>query len=877
MIRAYFFAALVFFLPLPAHAVCTGPAGDGGDVLYNTDHRTLQWCDGAQWIAFPWPERNESSTLPDPGSSATFGNSVALDGTTALVGSPHQGTGGTAYVFDVTTGSLSTAIGNPIPAIGDNFGESIALSGTTAVVGVPRDDPGGISNAGTAYVFDTTTGGLFYTLLQNPSPTLNDHFGTSVAVDGNLAVVGAHLDDPGGMSSAGSAYVFNATTGSLIATLNNPSPAGGDYFGYSVAVSGNTAVIGAYRDDPGGVTNAGTAYVFNATTGALTATLNNPSPTASDSFGRSVAVDGTTAVIGAYRDDPGGVNGAGAAYVFDTTTGNLTATLISPEPQAFADFGFSVAIEGNTVLVGQELSNSTRAYLFSAATGAFLDTLHGLTSFSGDHMFGYSLAVSGNTAIVGTPLEDDEEEGGGGPPVLVFTLDSMGGPSCNGAGDSPGDILYNAANNVLQWCRENEDWIGLTQPPLYFSRYLENPAPDANDNYGISVALDGTTAVIGADGDNPGGINGAGRARVFDIATGALISTLDNPSPDISDRFGVSVAIDGTTAVVGAERGDTGAVNTGTAYVFNTTTGNMVSTLANPTPASLDSFGVSVDVDGSAAIVGAPQDDPGGVNSAGTAYVFNANTGALTATLNNPSPTAGDRFGQSVALSGNLAVVGAYLDDPGGGLNAGTAYVFNASTGALIATLNNPAPASSDLFGYDVAVDGTRAVVGAYSDDPGGVTNAGSAYVFNANTGALISTLNNPAPATNDNFGWRVEISGTTAIVGAHRDNPGGVGDAGTAYVFDAATGNLLYTLDNPGPDRTDNFGESVAISGATAIVGAPEDGLGGTASVFLMDGTLGTAPCTAPSGEPGDMLYNADYAVLQWCNGADWIGLPKP
>ena len=872
MIRAYLFAALVFFLPLPAHAACTGPAGDGGDVLYNTDHRTLQWCDGAQWIAFPWPERNASSTLPDPGSSATYGHSVALDGIIALVGSPDQGTGGAAYVFDVTTGSLSTTIANPAPTNRDDFGHSVALSGTSAVVGAPQDDPGGVGNAGTAYVFNAATGALTATL-NNPSPTASDNFGYSVAVDGNLAVVSAYRDDPGGVSNAGTAYVFNATTGSLIATLNNPSPTANDYFGYSVALSGNTAVVGAYLDDPGGVTNAGTAYVFNATTGGLIATLNNPSPTASDHFGHRVAVDGSAAVIGAYRDDPGGVNGAGSAYIFDTTTGNLTATLTSPEPQAFADFGFSVAIEGNTVLVGQELSNSTRAYLFNVATGAFLDTLHGLTSFSGDHIFGFGLAVSGNTAIVGTPLEDEEEEGGAGPPVLVFTLDSMGGPSCNGAGD----ILYNAANNVLQWCRESEDWIGLTQPPPYFSRYLENPAPDTNDYYGISVALDGTTAVIGADGDNPGGINGAGRVRVFDAATGALISTLENPAPDTNDYFGVSVAIDGTTAVIGADRGDTGAVNTGTAYVFNTTTGNLISTLANPTPASLDSFGASVGVDGNTALVGAPQDDPGGVTNVGTAYVFNANTGALTATLNNPSPTAGDRFGQSVALSGNLAVVGAYVDDPGGVTNAGRAYVFNASTGALITTLNNPAPASSDLFGYDVAVDGTRAVVGAYADDPGGVTNAGTAYVFNANTGALISTLNNPAPANNDNFGWSVEISGTTAIVGAHRDNPGGVGDAGRAYVFDAGTGNLLYTLDNPGPDRTDNFGESVAISGTTAIVGAPEDGLGGTASVFLMDGSLGTAPCTAPSGEPGDMLYNADYAVLQWCNGADWIGLPKP
>ena len=107
-----------------------------------------------------------------------------------------------------------------------------------------------------------------------------------------------------------------ALSGNLLATLNNPAPAAGDYFGYSVAVSGNIAVVGAHSDDPGGVTDAGTAYVFDTATGNLLATLNNPAPVATDRFGYSVAVSGSTAVVGAYFDDPGGVSNAGTAYVF---------------------------------------------------------------------------------------------------------------------------------------------------------------------------------------------------------------------------------------------------------------------------------------------------------------------------------------------------------------------------------------------------------------------------------------------------------------------------------------------------------------------------------------------------------------------------------
>src|SRR5439155_15529085 len=120
---------------------------------------------------------------------------------------------------------------------------------------------------------------------------------------GNTVVVGAYVDVTGAMD-IGSAYVFNATTGALVATLNNPTPADFDYFGSSVAVSGNTVVVGALYDDTG-ATDAGSAYVFNAATGALVATLNNPTPSNADyeNFGSSVAVSSITVVVGALFID----------------------------------------------------------------------------------------------------------------------------------------------------------------------------------------------------------------------------------------------------------------------------------------------------------------------------------------------------------------------------------------------------------------------------------------------------------------------------------------------------------------------------------------------------------------------------------------------
>ncbi len=163
------------------------------------------------------------------------------------------------------------------------------------------------------------------------------------------------------------------------------------------------------------------------------------------------------------------------------------------------------------------------------------------------------------------------------------------------------------------------------------------------------------------------------------------------PQPSIlqaGDQFGASVAADGNLLVAGAPNDDNGSIDSGRAYVLNATTGALVATLANPTPAFEDRFGHSVAVSGNTVVVGAPNDDTGASNS-GSVYVFNATTGALVATLANPTPAVNDQFGYSVAVSGNTVVVGAFLDDTTAG-NSGSAYVFNATTGALVATLANP-------------------------------------------------------------------------------------------------------------------------------------------------------------------------------------------
>jgi hypothetical protein len=356
----------------------------------------------------------------------------------------------------------------------------------------------------------------------------------------------------------------------------------------------------------------------------------------------------------------------------------------------------------------------------------------------------------------------------------------------------------------------------------------------AGAQQGYSVAVDGNIAVTGAPFDDVGGQN-AGVVKVYNATTGALLHTLTNPTPAGFDNFGYSVAVSGTRVAVGAYGDNTGVNGAGSAYVYDlasATPSVPVATLNNPSPAYFDWFGYSVAVSGTRVVVGAYRDDTG-APAAGSAYVYDlasATPTVLVATLNNPSPEEGDLFGMSVAVSGTRVVVGAAGDNTGAAA-AGSAYVYDlasATPTVPVATLNNPSPAANDYFGSSVAISGTRVVVGA-SQDVTGAPGAGSAYVYDlasATPTMPVATLNNPSPAAFDEFGHSVAVSGTRVVVGAYWDDTGAT-DAGSAYVYDLASATPalpVATLNNPSSAFGDEFGYSVAVDGTTVVAGAPFD-----------------------------------------------------
>ena len=297
------------------------------------------------------------------------------------------------------------------------------------------------------------------------------------------------------------------------------------------------------------------------------------------------------------------------------------------------------------------------------------------------------------------------------------------------------------------------------------------------------------------------------------------------------DQFGVSVALSGDYAIVGAWLDDDAGTSSGAAYVFVRAGGTwgQQAKLTADDAAEGDAFGFAVALDGARAVIGALYDDDGGSDS-GAAYVFvrEGDTWTQEAKLTASDAAAGDRFGVRVALAGGRALVGAYRAD-GVGTDSGAAYVFahDGSAWTQEARLTPAAAAAGDEFGFAVVLADTHAVIGAWLADAG-APDTGAAFVFRREGTVWTeeARLTADVPATGDLFGGAVALSGDRVLVGA-RATHAGPPDSGAAYLFrrDAALWVPETRLVASDGTAGDEFGSSVALDGDYAVVGAWRDG----------------------------------------------------
>jgi len=435
-----------------------------------------------------------------------------------------------------------------------------------------------------------------------------DFFGAPVAVSGDTVVVGTPYEDSNATGvngdqnnnlapSSGAVYVFvrSGTTWSQQAYLKASNAQADDDFGTSVAISGDTVVVGAQGEDSAATgvdgdqgdnfstgANSGAAYVFtrNGTTWSQQAYLKASNTGISDSFGRSVAVSGDTIVVGADGEDSAatGVDGSqgdnsaidsGAAYVFTRNSGNWSqqAYLKASNTGAADRFGNSIALSGDTIVVGacNEDSNATgvdgdqndnsktysgAAYVFARRGGTWSQQAYlKASNTDAEDFFGWSVSVSGDLFVVGAYLEDSNATGVNGDQGNNFATNS--------------GAAYAFTLNGDTWSQQ---------------AYLKASNTDGGDSFGQSVAVSGNTVVVGAIGEE----NTAGAAYVFTRSgtTWSQQAYLKASNTETGDYFGISVAVSGDTVAVGAMREDSNAIgvngdqndnsaaDSGAAYVF---------------------------------------------------------------------------------------------------------------------------------------------------------------------------------------------------------------------------------------------------------------------------------------------------------------------
>ncbi|CAL6443634.1 unnamed protein product [Bathycoccus prasinos] len=657
-------------------------------------------------------------------------------------------------------------------AAGDYFGFSVCLYGDTALIGARYDDDNGITNSGSVYVF--TRASVDGILTQQSKLYASDaaansdgyQFGMSVSLYGNTALIGAKYSS---QSSAGSVYAFTRSSADGPFTeqskLKPNDGAENDYFGVSVSLYGDTALIGAHNDEDSG-TNSGSVYVFTRSSadGPFTqqSKLHGNDVAAGDGFGRSVSLFGDTALIGSYNDDDNGISNSGSVYVFTRSS---------------ADGPF------------------TQQSKIHASDGATSDT------------FGVSVSLYGDTALIGAHGSYASGTSSSGY-VYVFTRSSSDGT---------------------------------------FTQQSKIDASDAaaDDKFGVSVSLYGDTALIGARGDDDNGLSDSGSVYVFKAPPPPPLPPPPSPPPIFlaslsedtaqpyifepryyageSHRFGNAVSVYENTALIGAPY----SFGSDEVHIFtrphSDATFQHTSTISWDNRYDSPAFGTSVSLYKNTALIG----DPNG----GNVYVFSRSSSSGTFSEKQLIHKTGASLGRSVSIYGDTALIGkkgevdVYTRSSPDGL-----FVYQTKITEAGATVD-------DLFGCSLSLFVDTALIGALS----GVrvyTRSSSDGTF---TQQASFTSSDAGADANSNFGSSVSLHGDTALIGAYQDSGNGIPDSGAFYVYtlsdydwkftlvekihasDAATAQSIFNLDGD-PDTQDGtlfFGISVSMFEHTVLAGA--------------------------------------------------------
>lgn len=368
-------------------------------------------------------------------------------------------------------------------------------------------------------------------------------------------------------------------------------------------------------------------------------------------------------------------------------------------------------------------------------------------------------------------------------------------------------------------------------------RVFANPTPALGDNFGVSIAAVGPNVLVGADSDNTG-FTDSGSAYLLNGDTGELMLSIHNPTPAVNETFGRTVAAHGTDLLISANR-FTGT--TGEAMLFDGTTGGLMWNLRPATDTvSRPQYGRAMSSWGQEIIVGAP-----GANS--PAFLFETATGNELQSVSPVGfPSSEGTWGGTSGFGITIAELeaGFAVGSPGGSFRpngesqfGSVGGVFIYDNGALPAlSLRRPGEFETGVrngFGASIAARGGDLLVG---DDRSlryrnvNFIEPGAAFLFDTTTGELRGTFAHPSPSSDDEFGRAVAVVGWDILVSAATDDEGNPG--GAVFLFDGLTGDLLHTYRNPSPATIANFGYSVwgpslSAFGNHILIGASDADVG--------------------------------------------------
>lgn len=737
---------------------------------------------------------------------------------------------------------------------GGGMGELVAMDGNTLVASA-------IDHAGRHKYLVYVREGAGWILQAEITPDETEYcWGyRSLAIQGDTIAVGSPCYDGPGGTDQGAVHILVRTTGQWQeqATLTAADPRNWAAFGLCLALDGDTLAVTSCGDEM--PEDAGAVYVFvrNGTAWAQQAKLTASDAQAYDHFGQSVDVQSDTIIVGAsgrWGEAPAG-RSQGRAHVYERSGATWTETqiLTASDGQEGDNFGYSLAVSGDRLAVsaahrpGAGYSYYGAVYVFARSAGAWTQTDILMPAGGADWFeFGGALALDGDT-LAAAPT------GSGYSEVYLFVFDG-------------------------------EDWAQQAK--------LESEQTESG--FGMGLALDGDRLAVGAPGWTAHSL-GQGAVQIFERSgtTWVPAGELSEGGGDLDeeDGFGYAVAVDGTTAVVGARLDAclTGP-NEGSAYVFvrDSQGWQLQAHLVAPDAMNYYAyFGWAVALDGNTLAVGAPgRPGPAGYGH-GVIYVF-VRTGqdwSLEQILAVAGSDAGGQLGASIDLQGDTLVAGAWRYGGTSARNIGAVYIFTRSGGTWTERthLTRSGAKAYDVFGCDVSLDGTTLAVGVLGYDGQAGTNQGMVQVF-VGSGASWSLQRQitPSPAhAYADFGTAVDLAGDTLLVGS----PGYDGYAvnqGSAWVF-TRSGSIWTQnarLLPSDPQEGNNFGAALALQGSTAVIGsdAMDRTRPGTTYVFTNEAGTWTQALKLNATDPADadrfgrsvsldgdlLLVGADNAPLE-------------